>query len=109
MPYDAPNQKSYKSNNGKKKGYASIKVNDDVSKFESYGVGIYCYNRDADIEIFSAVEVPDKEGVKLHNTCTVKLNGMGKITHVINNHGDATENGGNAYRIREYENGVVQQ
>ena len=109
MPYDAPNQKSYKSNNGKTKGYASIKVNDDVSKFESYGVGIYCYNRDADIEIFSAVEVPDKEGVKLHNTCTVKLNGMGKITHVINNHGDATENGGNAYRIREYENGVVQQ
>ncbi len=109
MPYDAPNQKSYKSNNGKTNGYASIKVNDDVSKFESYGVGIYCYNRDADIEIFSAVEVPDKEGVKLHNTCTVKLNGMGKITHVINNHGDATENGGNAYRIREYENGVVQQ
>ena len=109
MPYDAPNQKSYKSNNGKTNGYASIKVNDNVSKFESYGVGIYCYNRDAHIEIFSAVEVPDKEGVKLHNTCTVKLNGMGKITHVINNHGDATENGGNAYRIREYENGVVQQ
>ena len=95
------------SHNGKVKGYASIKIDDKVNTFESYGAGIYCYNRDADIEIQSAVEVPDKKGIKLHNTCTVKLNGQGKILHVINNEGDATENGGQACRIMEYENGFI--
>ena len=107
LPYDAPNQKAYMSHNGKVKGYASIKVDDKVNTFESYGAGIYCYNRDADIEIQSAVEVPDKKGIKLHNTCTVKLNGQGKILHIINNEGDATENGGQACRIMEYENGFI--
>jgi hypothetical protein len=106
MPYDAPNQKAYKSHNGKVNGYASIKISDEVDKFESYGIGIYCYNRDADIKINSAVEAPDKDGVKLHNTCTVRLNGQGEITHIINNEGEATENGGNAYKILEYNNGV---
>lgn len=107
LPYDAPNQKAYMSHNGKVKGYASIKIDDKVNTFESYGAGIYCYNRDADIEIQSAVEVPDKKGIKLHNTCTVKLNGQGKILHVINNEGEATENGGQACRIMEYENGFI--
>lgn len=106
LPYDAPNQKAYMSHNGKVRGYASIKIDKSVKKFESYGVGIYCYNRDADIKIDSAVEVPDKEGIKLHNTCTVKLSGQGKILHIINNEGSATEFGGQACRIMEYENGI---
>lgn len=108
LPYDAPNQEAYMSHDGKVKGYASIKIEDHVNKFESYGVGIYCYNRDADIEIDSAVEVPDKEGIKLHNTCTVKLNGQGKILHIINDEGASTEFGGQACRIMEYENGLKQ-
>ena len=106
MPYDAPSQKKYKSHDGKVNGYSSFKVADDVTSFEGYGLGIYCYNRDADIEILSAVEVPDIKGVKLHNVCTVKLNGQGQITHVINKEGNATVRGGNAERIMEYENGV---
>lgn len=108
MPYDAPDQESYMSHDGTVNGYASIKVDDNVNNFESYGVGIYCYNRDADIEISSAVEVPDKKGIKLHNTCTVKLNGNGKIVHIINDDGESTENGGQACRIKEYENGLLQ-
>lgn len=108
LPYDVPKQKEYMSHNGKVRGYASIKIDENVKKFESYGVGIYCYNRDADIKIDSAVEVPDKEGIKLHNTCTVKLNGQGKILHIINNEGSATEFGGQACRIMEYENGLKQ-
>lgn len=109
LPYDVPKQKAYKSHNGKVNGYASIKVADSVKKFESYGIGVYCYNRDSDIDIASAVEVPDRKGVKLHNTCTVKLNGQGQISHIINKSGTATENLGNACRIREYENGIVIQ
>lgn len=107
LPYDVPKQEAYMSHDGKVKGYASIKIDENVNKFESYGAGIYCYNRDADIEINSAVEAPDKKGIKLNNTCTVKLNGQGKILHVINNEGAATENGGQACRIMEYENGLI--
>lgn len=109
LPYDVPKQKTYKSHNGKVNGYASIKVADSVKKFESYGIGVYCYNRDSDIDIASAVEVPDRKGVKLHNTCTVKLNGQGQISHIINKSGTTTENLGNACRIREYENGIIIQ
>ena len=109
LPYDVPKQEAYKSHNGKVNGCASIKVVDSVKKFESYGIGVYCYNRDSDIDITSAVEVPDRKGVKLHNTCTVKLNGQGQISHIINKSGTATENLGDACRIREYENGIIIQ
>ena len=109
LPYDVPRQKAYKTHNGKVNGYASIKVADSVKKLESYGIGVYCYNRDSDIDITSAVEVPDRKGVKLHNTCTVKLNGQGQISHIINKSGTATENLGDACRIREYENGIIIQ
>lgn len=105
LPYDVPNQEAYMSHDGKVKGYASIKIDDAVKNFESYGMGIYCYNRDADIEIFSGVEAPDREGVALHNTVTVKLNGQGQITHVINDSGYPVMYSGNTGRIVEYENG----
>ncbi len=108
MPYDAPDQKSYQSHDGTVNGYASFKVSDNVKDFEGYGLGIYCYNRDAEIEIHSAAEVPKVKGVKLHNICTVKLNGRGQIQHIVNDEGDATERGGNAMRIMEYENGIKQ-
>ncbi|MCR5736435.1 MAG: glycoside hydrolase family 55 protein [Eubacterium sp.] len=109
MPYDAPDQKSYMSHDGKKKGYASFKIDDKVTDFEGYGLGIYCYNRDAEVEIDCGAEVPDTDGVKIHNVCTVKLNGKGKINHVINESGEPTERGGNACRVMEYENGMKEE
>lgn len=108
MPYDAPKQSKYMSHDGKVKGYASLKIGNDAENFDGYGIGIYCYNRDADIEIFSGAELPDKEGVALHNTVTVKLNGKGQITHVINNQGDAVTGSGNTAHIKLYENGNVE-
>lgn len=108
IPYDAPSQEEFVSHDGKVNGYASIKISDDVNTFESYGIGVYCYNRDADIEIFSGVEAPDKEGVVLNNTVTVKLNGNGQITHVINDEGREVIRGGNTSRIIKYENGLVE-
>ena len=109
MPYDVPKQKAYMSHNGKVKGYASLKISDDAENFEGYGIGIYCYNRDADIEILSGAEVPDKEGVSLHNVVTVKLTGKGQITHVINNQGDSVTGGGNTAHIKSYENGEIEK
>lgn len=106
MPYDAPNQKSYKSDNGKN-GWASFKVADDVKEFEGTGLGMYCYNRDANVKIESAMEVPASPKVIINNACTVKLNGQGEITHIINNLGEATMQGGNAYKIIKFQNGKI--
>ena len=105
MPYDAPNQKYYMSHNGKVKGYASFKIDDEVNDFYGCGLGIYCYNRDANIEIFSGAEIPDKDGVEIRNIVTVKLNGQGQITHVINDKGDSVTSSGDTARIQSYENG----
>lgn len=105
IPYDVPNQEAFMSHDGKVNGYASIKVSDDVKSFESYGIGVYSYNRDAKIDINSAVEVPDVKGVKLHNTLTVMLNGNPGISHVINNTGNSVTRAGSTARIEEYENG----
>ena len=106
MPYDAPDQKSYKSSSGKN-GWASFKVADDVKEFEATGLGIYCYNRDADVKIASAMEVPAAPKVKINNVCTVKLNGQGEITHIVNNLGERTTQLGNAYRIMKFGNGKI--
>ena len=54
-------------------------------------------------------EVPDKEGVSLHNVVTVKLTGKGQITHVINNQGDSVTEGGNTAHIKSYENGEIEK
>lgn len=105
IPYDVPEQSKFMSNNGTVNGYASLKVGDDVTSFESYGIGVYSYNRDATITINSGVEVPDVEGVKLHNTLTVMLNGHPGIEHVINNSGSSVKSAGSTARIKEYENG----
>lgn len=108
IPYDAPSQEAFMSHDGTVNGYASLKVSDHVTSFEGYGMGVYAYNRDADIEIFNGAEVPDVEGVKLHNIVTVKLNGQGQITHVVNGVGDAVTRSGNTGRVMEYENGLIQ-
>lgn len=108
IPYDAPNQEAYRSHDGKVNGYASLKIGNDVTEFEGYGMGIYCYNRDADIEIFSGAEVPNVEGVMLHNIVTVKLNGNGQITHVVNDKGQSVTHSGDTSRIMEYKNGLIE-
>ncbi len=108
MPYDAPNQESYMSHDGSVDGYASLKVDDEVNDFSGYGIGVYCYNRDAEVNIETAVEVPDCKGVALCDVVTVKLNGKGGISHVVNNDGNSLEKSGDIARIIEYENGMVQ-
>lgn len=105
IPYDIPNQKAFMSHDGTVNGYSSYKVSDDVISHEAWGIGIYSYNRDAVIDINSAAEVPDVEGVKVHNICSVVLNGNPGISHVINNSGNSVSHAGNIAKIMEYENG----
>jgi hypothetical protein len=87
MPYDVPDQASWMS--GATNGYASYKVADTVTRHEAWGVGVYCYFRDAAVKANSAIEAPAVSGVKFHNLTTIWLNGKAgsEITHVINNSG----------------------
>jgi predicted heme/steroid binding protein len=73
IPYDVPNQPAWMD--GKVNGYASYKVADNVTSHEAWGLGIYCYFREAAAKLDSAIEVPAAPGVKLHHLTTVWLNG----------------------------------
>lgn len=95
IPYDVPDQESWQSHDGRVNGFASIKIADEVKVHESWGLGIYLYNRDAEVELHSAVEAPGKaEGVRVHNICTVMITGKPGMSHIINEDGDAVTNGG---------------
>lgn len=107
IPYDVPSQDVWMSRAGTREGYASIFVADDVEQFEAWGLGIYLYNRDAAVNLESAVEMPDREGVKIHNICTVLLTGYPGMNHIINEAGAAVLNPGERQLICEYENGIL--
>ncbi len=95
IPYDVPDQETWMSHDGKVNGFASIKIGDDVKKHESWGLGIYLYNRDAEVDLHTAMEAPEgAEGVKVHNICTVMLNGNPGMSHIINDEGDPVTWGG---------------
>lgn len=84
IPYDVPEQSVFMSHDGTVPGYASYKVEDTVKSHEAWGIGIYSYNRDAEIEIFSAMEVPEKPDIKIHHVIAVMITGNPGITHVLN-------------------------
>lgn len=106
IPYDVPSQDVWMSHDGTRDGFSSIYVAPDVEQFEAWGLGIYLYNRDAAVNLESAVEVPDREGVKIHNICTVLLTGYPGMSHIINESGGAVLNASERQIICEYENGV---
>lgn len=107
IPYDVPNQEAWMSMDGTKDGYASFKVCDEVTDFKAYGLGIYLYNRDATVNLESAMEVPDTKGVSITNLCTVMLTGHPGMSHMINESGGAVQNASERQVICEYEAGLL--
>lgn len=87
LPYDVPSQSEWCSHDGELHGYASYYVSDDVARHTAYGIGIYAYNRDAIAEEYCAMEVPETDGMDLHNVCSVMITGNPGISHVINGYG----------------------
>ncbi len=94
LPYDPPSQKSWQD--GKVDGYAGYKISNNVKEHQAWGLGIYCYFRDAnDIFLENAIEAPTGDGIKLHHMISVWLNGnkngsLSGIRHIINGQGNAT-------------------
>ena len=95
IPYDVPSQAAWMSNEGKVAGYPSYKIGNNVNNHEAWGVGIYCFFREAD-NVFAdnAIEAPEKPGISFNNMMTVWLNGLGELSegtsgikHIINGKG----------------------
>ena len=106
LPYDVPNQSEWVRTDVGRNGYPSIYVNDDVSTFEGVGIGIYSFHRDAAVEEYNVMEVPDKDGVKVHHICAIMITGNPGISHVLNDVGAPAMTGGAKSIIIDYENGV---
>lgn len=106
LPYDVPNQSEWVRTDVGRNGYPSICVSDGVSTFEGVGIGIYSFHRDAAVEEYNVMEVPDKDGVKVHHICAIMITGNPGISHVLNDVGAPAMTGGAKSIIIDYENGV---
>lgn len=106
IPYDVPAQNVWMSHDSTVDGYASIHVDDAVNDFYATGLGIYLYNRDAQVNLHTAVEMPDKDGVRIENICTVMLTGYPGMEHIVNDSGDSVVYAGQRQILLEYENGM---
>ena len=103
IPYDVPNQEEWMSHDGKVNGFASYKVADNVDSHEAYGLGIYLYNRDATVDLHTAMEVPENaENIYVYHICTVMITGNPGMSHVLNDEGGAVMTGGAREVIVEY-------
>jgi len=83
IPYDV-SQESYAD-----KGYVAYEVAADVTHHEAYGVAVYCYFRDHEVWMPTAIRAPTGPNIKFVNPFTKYLNGHGGFKHVINDVGPA--------------------
>ncbi|WP_035650082.1 hypothetical protein [Flavobacterium sp. ASV13] len=104
-PYDAPNQASWSSQNGKVDGYAAFKVANTVKEHHSIGMGSYAVmtGTDGNVNKKNGFEIPNSPNVKLEKMCTTRFAGSGNIQNVINSEGGSTATG--VKRVLSYNNG----
>lgn len=89
IPYDAPNQASYRSATGTN-GWASYKVGGAVTAHEAWGLGIYSVFLSPNVTLSRAIEVPRTPGIRFHHMITVALGDKGEISNVIDDQGGPT-------------------
>ena len=90
IPYDIPSQVAWGGPADNVKGYASYKVSGSVETHSAQGLGVYCYFKDAVVQMDSAIEAPtEKQGVTLQHMVTFWLDGKtgSSINHVVNDEG----------------------
>ncbi len=95
IPYDPPSHEAWRA--GRKGGYASYKVADHVQTHEAHGLGIYTFfgihqEKNPDVRLTTAVEVPVTEGVRISHISTFSGR-SGGIDHPINEQGEPTNVG----------------
>lgn len=94
-PYDAPNQKSWSSQNGRVDGYAAFKVANSVKVHNSIGMGSYAVftGTDGKVNKQNGFDAPNSPNVKLEKMCITRFAGQGNIKNVINSTGGSTATG----------------
>ncbi len=102
LPYDPPSQADYMA--GTTRGWAAYKVADSVRTHQATGMGIYAnFTADPRIVLESAVEVPDRPGVRVADVTTISLGGgKGVIAHPVNGAGAAARPGAIRQTLRRY-------
>lgn len=103
-PYDAPNQASWSSQDGKIDGFAAFKVANTVKKHHSIGMGSYAVftGTDGNVNKKNGFEIPNSPNVKLEKMCITRFAGSGNILNVINGVGGSTSTG--VKRVELYNN-----
>jgi len=75
------------------RNFVSYRVSSEVTDHKAYGVGVYSFFRDNEVNMDSAISAPDTTGVTFTNSLSVFLNGKGSIKHVINDQGETVHAG----------------
>ena len=104
--YDPISQEAWMSHNGTVNGYAAYKVANDVKEHYAVGLGIYNVfiytGEDYDsskvqIQMDSAIEVPNSKGVIIENACLQTFADENKVlqkfNHIINDVGPGVSSG----------------
>ena len=88
MPYDPPGQSAWMEAAGVD-GWAAFKVANNVTSFQGYDMGSYCYfDQGVNISAANGFEIPSTlPAGSLHDLLTIFLSGSGGILNVINNTG----------------------
>lgn len=107
LPYDIPAQSVWNAPGSY--GYTDYKVAPNVTTHEGYGIGIYSCYQAATCFLKSAIECPDKPGVKFTNVCTYSLSGNGGIDYAINKSGYAVLGSSDICKVMSYSNGRYTQ
>ena len=89
IPYDPPTQSAYASAPGTD-GWASYKVAPTVTEHEAWGLGVYSVFQHPDVFVTSAIEAPQRPGVRFHEATTVCLGNLGGIRNVVDRAGGST-------------------
>jgi len=88
LPYDV-------DSNYAKNGYSGYYVANHVTSHRGYGIGVYSFFRDHEVNIESGIKAPSHSGVQFTNSFSKFLSGHGSIKHVINGQGSSTSRGSN--------------
>lgn len=96
LPYDPPGQAEWRRQG--RDGYPSYEVDSGVATHQAWGLGIYSFFTVAPVVCESAVEAPERPGVRIRHVVTVRLGGKpgSGIRHGLNRRGDAVLTGGKA-------------
>lgn len=86
LPYDAT------QDNFGNEGYVGYRVASHVQNHTGHGIGVYHFFRDYAVTVASGISSSSEVMEQFNSPLTVFLNGLGTITHIINDEGATTNN-----------------